>query len=186
MDLGYEGKSGMVSTTKSRKVSSGRPRLLVKSSVPVGLDKIRVILSNGRRILLFKKDLVKQKVVKQIPGIMESFVLWPVNSVDIQSNGKLGCVWIGSQFFEDKKIKSVPYGKSLVLHTKALRIYRIKWRLIWHSRLKMKFMPRTWKQCFVLIFMKTVWKLVKRRSLKYVVVTGNWRFRLGIIWWRRM
>ncbi len=118
--LGYEGKSGMVSTTKSRKVSSGRPRLLVKSSVPVGLDKIRVILSNGRRILLFKKDLVKQKVVKQIPGIMESFVLWPFSSEDIQSNGNLGYVWIGSQFFEDKKIKSVPYGKSLVLHTKAL------------------------------------------------------------------
>jgi len=32
----------------------------------------------------------------------------------------LSYVWIGSQFFEDKKIKSVSYGKSLVLHTKAL------------------------------------------------------------------
>jgi hypothetical protein len=42
LDLGYEGKSGRVSTTKSRKVSSGRPRLLVKSSLPVGLDKVRL------------------------------------------------------------------------------------------------------------------------------------------------
>ena len=56
----------------------------------------------------------------QIPGILESFVLWPFSSEDIPSNGNLGYVWIGSQFFEDKKIKSVPYGKSLVLHTKAL------------------------------------------------------------------
>ena len=55
-----------------------------------------------------------------IPGILESFILWPFSSEDIQSNGNLGYVWIGSQFFEDKKIKSVPYGKSLVLHTKAL------------------------------------------------------------------
>ena len=59
-------------------------------------------------------------MVTQLPGILESFVLWPFSSEDIQSNGNLGYVWIGSQFFEDKKIKSVPYGKSLVLHTKAL------------------------------------------------------------------
>ena len=42
------------------------------------LDSIKVILSNGRRNIIFKRDLVKQKVVKQIPGIMKSFVLWPV------------------------------------------------------------------------------------------------------------
>ena len=102
LDLRYEGKCGMVSTTKSRKVSSGKSRLLVKLSFPVGLDKIRLVLSNGRRILLLKRDLLKQKLVKQIPGILECFVSWPSNSVVIQSNGKLGNVWIGPQFCEDK------------------------------------------------------------------------------------
>ena len=38
----------------------------------------------------------------------------------IQSNGKLGTVWIGPQFCEDKKNKVLPSGKSLELHSKTL------------------------------------------------------------------
>jgi len=168
----------MVSTTKSRKVSSGRPRLLVKSSVPVGLDKIRVILSNGRRILLFKKDLVKQKVVTQIPGILESFVLWPVNSVDIQSNGKLGYVWIGSQFFEDKKIKSVPYGKSLVLHTKALENLSDKMEADLASQVKDEVHAKNLKAMLRARFHEDCLELGEKKIFK--IHGGYWQLKIKI------
>ena len=59
--LGYEGKSGMVSTTKSRKVSSGRPRLLVKSSVHVGLDKVRLFYQMVKEFYFSRRILSNKK-----------------------------------------------------------------------------------------------------------------------------
>ena len=59
--LGYEGKSGMVSTTKSRKVSSGRPRLLVKSTVPVELDEVRLFSQMVEEFYFSRKILSNEK-----------------------------------------------------------------------------------------------------------------------------
>jgi len=51
----------MVSTTKSRKVSSGRPRLLVKSSVPVGLDKVRLFYQMVKEFYFSRRILSNKK-----------------------------------------------------------------------------------------------------------------------------
>jgi len=114
--------------------------------------------------------------VIQIPGILESFVLWPFSSEDIQSNGNLGYVWIGSQFFEDKKIKSVPYGKSLVLHTKALENLSDKMEAYLACQVKDEVHAKNLKAMLRAVFQEDCFELGEKKIFK--LYGGYWQLKI--------
>jgi len=75
-------------------------------------------LTNGRRILLSKEDLVKQELVRQLPRILDQFVTWPRNRLSFQNDGTLGHFWVSPISYTNSK--AVALSEGLTNHVNTL------------------------------------------------------------------